>query len=327
MSAEAVFVTGAGGFIGGHLVEMLVEAGRKVRAFVRYNSRGDRGSLEHLPPKIIQDLEIVAGDLRDEDAVRRNVRGADSVFHLGALIGIPYSYLHPRDVVETNVMGTFNVLRAALDEGVPRIVHVSTSEVYGTAQSLPMNEQHPLQSQSPYAASKIGADKVAESFYLSYGLPVTTIRPFNTFGQRQSSRAVIPTIVSQAVAGGSIQLGSIHPRRDFTYVTDTARGMVLASEREESIGQTINLGNGKDISVGELALRIIAIVGSEATVVHDRARTRPDASEVDHLRADNSVARDVLGWRPEVTLDEGLARVIAWTREHPPLFRCGEYAV
>jgi dTDP-glucose 4,6-dehydratase len=322
-----VLVTGAGGFIGSHLVEALVSRGDNVRAFVRYNSRGDAGALRYVSADVANQIEVVAGDLRDVEAVSGAARSRQVIYHLGALIAIPYSYLHPREVIETNVMGTLNVLQAARQEHTERVVHVSTSEVYGTAQYVPIDEAHPLQGQSPYSASKIGADKVAESFHRSFGVPVVTVRPFNAYGPRQSARAVIPTIVSQALAGQPIRLGSLAPRRDFTYVTDTAQGMILAAEREEAIGRTINLGSNEDISIGDLVGLILEEAGVSTSVVQEARRTRPEASEVDRLRADATAASELLGWSPAVPLRAGLAHVVAWVREHPELFRPAEYTV
>jgi nucleoside-diphosphate-sugar epimerase len=259
--------------------------------------------------------------------LRAAVAGADVVFHLAALIAIPYSYVASRSYVETNVLGTLNVLEAARDAGVPLVVHTSTSEVYGTAQTVPIDERHPLQGQSPYSATKIGADKIAESFHRSFGLPVITLRPFNTFGPRQSARAVIPTIATQLVAGGPVALGNVHPTRDFTYVDDTVEAFVLAADAPDAIGRTLNVGTGKEISIGELALRIASIVGGQAEIEHDEHRVRPPASEVERLCADASLARSLLGWEPRVSLDEGLTRTVAWLREHLELYRTGVYAV
>jgi NAD dependent epimerase/dehydratase len=261
LKGRKVLVTGAGGFIASHLVERLVVEGAQVRAFVRYNSRGDVGLLRWLPLEVFSRVEVVAGDLRDADAVRAALKDVDTVFHLGALIAIPYSYLHPREVVETNVMGTLNVLMAARDLRTRRVVHTSTSEVYGTARYVPIDERHPFQGQSPYSASKIGADKIAESFYRSFGLPVVTIRPFNTYGPRQSARAVIPTIVTQALTSNVVYLGSLEPSRDFTFVSDTVEGFVRGASAEGVIGEEINLGNNATITIGELCEKIFEILG------------------------------------------------------------------
>ena len=322
-----VLVTGAAGFIGSHLTEALVEQGMNVRVFAHYNSRGDLAALKDLPSEVMQSVELVWGDLKDADAVRRAAKGAESIFHLGALIGIPYSYRNPRDVVETNVIGTLNALEAARDTEASRLVVVSSSEVYGTAVEVPMSESHPLQGQSPYSASKIGAEKLAESFYLSYGLPVTVVRPFNTYGPRQSDRAVIPTIISQALAGGEIRLGSVIPRRDFSFVTDTAEGLIAASRSDSAVGETINLGTGIDVSVSDVVLKVSELLGRELVVSAEDDRVRPPGSEVGRLQADFSKARQLCGWEPKVSLDEGLRRTIAWIRSNMNRFNPGVYGV
>ncbi len=322
-----VLVTGAGGFIGSHLTERLVQEGARVKAFVRYNSRYDVGLLALLAPELQAAAEIVAGDLRDGEAVRAAMRGVDVVFHLGALIAIPYSYLHPREVVETNVLGTLNVLLAARDLGTQRVVHTSTSEVYGTARYTPIDEAHPLQGQSPYSASKIGADKIAESFHRSFGLPVATLRPFNTYGPRQSARAVIPTIVTQALVSDHLRLGSLEPRRDFTFVTDTVDAFLRTGSYEPALGQEINAGSGSTVSIGELAAKILALVGRELPIVCEDERLRPAQSEVMHLHAAAHKARELIGWEPQVSLEEGLRQTIDWIRDHLALYRPGKYEV
>jgi dTDP-glucose 4,6-dehydratase len=322
-----VLVTGAGGFIGSHLVEELVERGARVRAFVRYNSRGDWGFIGALAPQVQERVEVVAGDLRDANAVADAIRGAATVFHLGAMVSIPYSYVHPREVAETNVLGTLNVLAAARDLGVERVVHTSTSEVYGTAQYVPIDEKHPLVGQSPYSASKIGADQLAESFYRSYDLPVAIARPFNTYGPRQSARAVIPTIISQAIAGERIFIGARHPTRDLNFVRDTVRGFVQVAECDAAVGQVVNLGCGRETSVGDLVDLIVKLVGRRVEVTFDATRVRPDRSEVGRLVADNKRARELLGWAPQTDLEEGLRRTIQWISEHASLYRPREYAV
>jgi dTDP-glucose 4,6-dehydratase len=322
-----VFVTGAGGFIGSHLVEELAGRGARVRAFVRYNSRGDWGYLNTLAPQLRERVEVVAGDLRDADAVTQAMRGTTVVFHLGAMVSIPYSYVHPREVADTNVFGTLNVLTAARDLKLERVIHTSTSEVYGTAQYVPIDEKHPLVGQSPYSASKIGADQLAESFHRSYGLPVAVARPFNTYGPRQSARAVIPTIISQAIAGERLFIGARHPTRDLNFVTDTVRGFVRVAECPEAVGQVINLGTGREVSVGDLVDTIVRLVGRRVEVTFDATRLRPDRSEVERLLADNSKARQLLGWAPEVSLEDGLTRTIQWISEHASLYRPREYAV
>lgn len=324
---KSVLVTGAGGFIGSHLTERLVREGARVRAFVRYNSRGDEGLLKLLPRDIYSALEVISGDLRDAEAVRAAMRGVGTIFHLGALIAIPYSYRHPREVIDTNIMGTLNVLMAARDLGTGRVVHTSSSEVYGTAQYAPINEQHPLQGQSPYSASKIGADKIAESFCRSFGVPVATLRPFNTYGPRQSARAVIPTIITQALTCDAICLGALSPLRDFTFVTDTVEGFLRAGWTSEAVGQEINIGAGDCISIGDLAHKIMALVGRELPITCQEERLRPEQSEVLRLHADAGKAHRLLGWAPRVSLDAGLARVIVWIREHIELYRPGQYEV
>lgn len=324
---KSVLVTGAGGFIGSHLTEGLVQRGARVRAFVHYNSRADPGLLRFVDAEVLEAIDLYFGELKDPDSVRRAMNGVDVVFNLAALIGIPYSYVHPYDVVQTNVLGTLHVLLAARDFGVERLVQTSTSEVYGSAQYVPIDEDHPLQGQSPYSASKIGSDKLAESFYLSFGLPVSTVRPFNTYGPRQSARAVIPTIITQALTQDHIKLGSLTPRRDFTFARDTARGFILAAESEASVGEVVNLGNGQEISIGELAERIRRIVGRDMPILSDDTRVRPEASEVNRLLASNEKAARLIGWRPEVGFDEGLGETINWISDHLELFRVGQYAV
>jgi NAD dependent epimerase/dehydratase len=324
---RSTLVTGAGGFIGSHLVEALVERGARVRAFVRYNSRGDIGLLSLLPMAKQEAMEIIAGDLRDSHAVMEACRGVTHLFHLGALIAIPYSYLHPREVVETNVLGTLNVLMAARETDVERVIHTSTSEVYGTARTVPMCEDHPLQGQSPYSASKIGADKLAESFYCSYDLPVVTIRPFNTYGPRQSARAVIPTIITQALVRDRIYLGALTPRRDFTYIEDIIDGFLQGAEANGAIGQTINIGSNQEISIGDLAQKIVHLTERNVKIVTDDQRLRPERSEVRRLWADNHKAREWLNWSPRTSLDEGLSKTIHWISRHLDRYRPGNYQV
>lgn len=327
---QNVLLTGAGGFIGSHLAEALVGRGVKLRAFVRYNSRGEAGLLRQLDPAVLGEIEIVSGDLADPDAVRQAARGCDTVFHLGALISIPYSYRHPHQVVVTNVLGTLNVLLACRDEGVARLVHTSTSEVYGSALSVPIAETHPLQGQSPYSASKIGADKLAESFFCAYDLPVVTVRPFNTYGPRQSARAVIPTIITQALTRPDVRLGSLDTRRDFTYAADTVAGFLRAAEAPGVEGQVFNLGTGSEVTVAELVELVLARlpefgVAARPAVVADPQRMRPGKSEVTRLLSDNTRAREILGWAPQVALSDGLARTMAWIAAHLELYRPGQY--
>ncbi|HZU87359.1 MAG TPA: GDP-mannose 4,6-dehydratase [Anaerolineaceae bacterium] len=324
-SKTKVLVTGAGGFIASHLVQDLVQRGASVRAFVRYNSRGDIGLLSRLEPKDLKAVEVIAGDLRDLPAVQQAAKGVDLIFHLGALIAIPYSYLHPAEVVETNVIGTLNVLLAARELGIAKVVHTSTSEVYGTAQFVPINEDHPLQGQSPYSASKISADKLAESFYCAYELPVVTVRPFNTYGPCQSARAVIPTIISQALTRDELHLGNLETRRDYTYVTDTVAGFMCAAEAQGVEGQVFNLGTGSEVSVAGLVEVIGKILGRELQVVQEAARLRPDKSEVMRLLSDNRKAKAQLGWQPQVSLEQGLSQTVEWIRRNIQLYRPDEY--
>jgi NAD dependent epimerase/dehydratase len=327
MHGTPVLVTGAGGFIGGHLVELLVREGAGVRALVRYNSRNERGTLDWIDESVVADVDVQLGELRDVESVERAVAGVEVVFHLAAQIAIPYSYVNARDYFETNVLGSLNVAQAALRHGVRRVVHTSTSEVYGTAQTVPITEDHPLEAQSPYSASKIGADKLMDSFHRSHDLPVTVLRPFNTFGPRQSARAVIPTIISQALAGDVLRLGSTDPKRDLTYVEDTAAGFVAAARSEAAIGRTVQLGTGEAISIGEIVERVGAVLGKELTVETDAARVRPPQSEVQLLLSDPSRARELLGWEPTIGIDEGLSRTIAWIEANASRFRLGDYVI
>ncbi len=320
-----VLVTGAGGFIGSHLAECLAGLGADVRALIQYTSRGTHGWLDQSPYH--DHIAFVLGDVRDAGSVRGAMEGIEVVFHLAALIAIPYSYQAPASYVETNIRGTLNVLQAAKDLGTKRIVQTSTSEVYGTAQIVPISESHPLQGQSPYSATKIAADKLAEAFHRSFELPVVTLRPFNTFGPRQSARAVIPTIISQCLAGRPVRLGSLHPTRDLNYVSNTVDGFIAAAESEAAIGRTINLGSGREISVGDLADLIARLIGCPVKVETDPQRLRPVASEVERLLADNSLAESLLRWEPRVSLEEGLQKTIAWFRDHLDYYRPGLYAV
>ncbi|MFZ5447017.1 MAG: SDR family NAD(P)-dependent oxidoreductase [Thermodesulfobacteriota bacterium] len=322
---KQVLVTGAGGFIGSHLVETLVIRGAKVRALVHYNSRNDWGLLELLPPSLKDNLEVVAGDITDPFGMTRTVAGCEVVFHLAALIGIPYSYAAPAHYVAVNVTGTLNLLEAARVQGVEAFIHTSTSETYGTAEYTPMDERHPLKGQSPYSASKIAADKLVESYYCSFGLPAVTVRPFNTFGPRQSARAVIPTIITQALAGDTIQLGHTQPRRDFTYVSDTVAGFLKAAACPQALGRVINLGTGRSLNVGELAQTIVSLVGGNKKISNDASRRRPEASEVWHLECDNRQARELLGWTPEVALETGLKRTIDYIRPNLGRYKAGIY--
>ncbi len=319
-----VLITGAGGFIGSHLTDALVRQGATVRAFVRYTSRGTSGWLTDLAPDVFSAVEVVQGDLRDPERVVDAVRGQKIIFHLGAMISIPFSYVSPSEAVAVNVGGTLNVLNACRRENVTRLVHVSTSETYGTAQYVPIDERHPLQGQSPYSASKIGADQLVESFHRAFTLPVATVRPFNTYGPRQSARAIIPTIVVQMLAGNEIRLGALTPTRDFTYVDDTVRGMLRAAEVHEAVGRTINLGSGTEISIGDLAARIAQIMGKKLRIEEANERVRPESSEVRRLLADNRLAGTLLDWRPETAFDDGLKLTVKWLGEHVAEYRRGQ---
>jgi len=319
-----VLVTGAGGFIGSALVHRLQAEGAQVRAFLRYTSRAELGLLNLLPSQTRTPLDLVFGDLRDPDAVLKAAEGVAVVFHLGALISIPYSYVHPVEVVHSNVLGTLNVLQACRAHG-PRLVHTSTSEVYGTALQVPIPEDHPLQGQSPYSASKIGADMLVESYTRSFDVDAVTVRPFNTYGPGQTARAVIPTIITQALSQDVIHLGSLDATRDFTYLTDTVNGFIKAAQTPGLTGQTFNLGYGAEVSIGELAELIIELIGRPVQVEVDPERLRPDKSEVMRLLSDNSKARQVLGWQPQVNLRTGLGLTIDWIREHLDLYRVGKY--
>ena len=329
MSAiRTVLVTGAGGFIGSHLVETLLARGLRVRALVRYNGRNSYGHLELLAAQKPAGLEVVAGDVTDAFFVNEICRGMDAVCHLAALIGIPYSYVAPASYVDANVRGTLNILEAAKSHRTKRIIVTSTSEVYGTALYTPIDEAHPLQGQSPYSASKIGADKMAEAYHRSFEVPVVTLRPFNTYGPRQSARAVIPTVLSQALSGADcIRLGSLDPERDLTFVTDTAEAFALALEKPGIEGETIHFGQGNAISVGDLAKLCLKVTGSRATIEQDAARVRPAKSEVGLLLCNADKARKLLGWEPKVTLEDGLARAAGYIRENLAAFKAGTFLV
>lgn len=324
---KKALVTGAGGFIGSHLCAALAAEGVRVRAMVRYNSRNDWGQLEHLGADVLSSLEVLSGDIRDPFFVASAVEGCDVVFHLAALIAIPYSYSAPQTYVETNITGTLNVLEAARRHGTARVIHTSTSETYGTALYVPIDEAHPLQGQSPYSASKIGADKLAESYFRSFGLPVVTVRPFNTFGPRQSPRAVIPNIIIQALAGEPIRLGSLDPVRDLTYVADTVAGFVAAASRDGVVGETINLGTGEGISIGDLVPIVLDAVGADLPVELDAERVRPNASEVFRLISDNRKAADLLKWSPRFSVREGIEAMVPWYRENLGRYKPSLYNV
>ncbi|MDA9437529.1 NAD-dependent dehydratase [Bradyrhizobium sp. CCBAU 51745] len=314
LEGKKVLVTGADGFIGSHLAETLVRAGASVRAMTLYNSFNSWGWLDGSP--LLNELDIRCGDVRDADFVRAAVSGMDIVFHLAALIAIPYSYQAPRSYVDTNVSGTLNVLQAARDQGVGQILVASTSEVYGTARTVPISEAHPRQPQSPYSATKIAADALAESFHLSFATPVTIVRPFNTYGPRQSARAVIPTIMLQLLGGERrIKLGNLRPTRDLNYVEDTCRGFLMLAGCQQSIGKSVNVGSGREITIGDLALLIAKVVGSEIEIVHDEQRMRPEFSEVDRLLCDNTLINSLTGYLPSITLEEGIRRTVDWFRD------------
>jgi dTDP-glucose 4,6-dehydratase len=320
-------VTGAGGFIGGHLTAALVRAGANVRAFLRYNSRNDRGTLDWFGVEVSGSVEPILGDLRDVESVRRAIRGTEVVFHLGAQIAIPYSYVNPRDFFETNVLGSLNVAQAALDHEVERVLHISTSEVYGSARTVPITEEHPLEAQSPYSASKIGADKLMDSFHRAYELPVTVLRPFNTYGPHQSARAIIPTVITQAMASSTIRLGSLEPRRDLTFVSDTVAGMIAAVESPRAVGRTIQLGTGDDVSVGDIVSLVGELVGKQLEVQRDENRVRPPKSEVERLVSDPRLARELTDWAPKVTLRDGLAQTIDWIGSNTHRYAVDQYVI
>lgn len=329
-----ILVTGADGFIGSHLTEELVRRGYKVRAFVLYNSFNSWGWLDHAAPEIKNGFEIFAGDVRDPHGVRQALKGCDVVFHLAALISIPYSYHSPDTYIDTNVKGTLNIVQAARELGISKVIHTSTSEVYGTARFVPITEEHPLQGQSPYSASKIGADQIAMSFYHSFNTPVSIVRPFNTYGPRQSARGVIPTVITQIASGArEIKLGSLHPTRDFNYVTDTVNGFIAVAESEQTIGEVINIGSNYEISIGETVKIIAEIMKVNLKITSDAQRIRPENSEVERLWADNSKAYKLTGWAPAYGgvegLQRGLQQTVAWftNPEHLRQYKPGEYNI
>ena len=321
-----ILVTGAGGFIASHLVEELIQKGHEVRVIVRYNSRNLWGWLEDSPYR--DSVEIVSGDVRDYDLVKSAVEGCDTVFHLAALIGIPYSYVSPLAYVRTNVEGTYNILQAARECGVGRVVHTSTSEIYGTAQYVPIDEAHPVNPQSPYAASKASADFLALSYHRSFGLPVVVVRPFNTYGPRQSARAIIPTVISQILDGKeTLSLGNLTPTRDLTFVSDTVSGFLAAAASPQTVGETVNLGTGSEISIGDLVLKIARIMGREVKITSDEQRVRPAKSEVERLLSNPGKMHALTGWKADVSLDEGLARTVEWMTKHRSLYKSDIYNV
>ena len=310
---KKILVTGADGFIGSHLVERLVREGYDVKAFVLYNSFSSWGWLDTLDKDVHKGIEIFSGDIRDPNGVRTALKGVDTVFHLAALIGIPYSYHSPDSYVDTNIKGTLNILQAARDFNCERVLITSTSEVYGTAQYVPIDEKHPLQGQSPYSATKIGAERIAESFYRSFSLPVTIVRPFNTYGPRQSARAVIPTIITQILAGKKeIKLGNLAPTRDLNYVKDTADGFIAIAQSNKTIGEEINIATQKEISVGDLAYKIAKLMNKEIVIQSDEVRLRPGKSEVERLLGSNQKIKQLTGWIPKYDLDKGLLETIEW---------------
>ena len=328
LNNKKVLVTGAGGFIGSHLVESLIEKGANVRAFVKYNGRGDWGMLSDMSVEHQKSIEVIAGDVRDPFFVRSAVRSCDYVFHLAALIGIPYSYIAPADYVSVNIHGTVNVLQACLDEGIKRLIHTSTSETYGTAQYVPIDEKHPMQGQSPYSASKIGADKMAESYYNSFELPVVTVRPFNTFGPRQSARAFIPTVISQALTKDKIIMGSLEPVRDLTFVKDTAEGFIKVGLNDNVVGQAVNLGVGSGDSIGDVVKLILRILDkTDMPIKQSSDRIRPTKSEVMRLVSDNSKAENLCQWKPKYSLEQGLSETLEWIKKNISSYRPDNYAV
>lgn len=294
---------------------------------VRYNSRGDRGALAWIPGKVLSEVEVIPGDIRDPESAAAALEGCEVVFHLAALIAIPYSYVNPRDYFETNVLGTLNVLQACRSAGVGRVVHTSTSEVYGNAEEFPITERHPVTAYSPYAASKIGADQLALSFQRSFEVPVTVLRPFNTYGPRQSARAVIPTIIAQALNGGPIRIGSLEPRRDLTYVKDTVAGFIAAAESQRGVGETLQLGTGNDVSVADLIDAVGSLLGRNLEVVQEEVRIRPEKSEVGRLVSDPSRMRELTGWEPSTSLSDGLKSTTKWIESRPELFTAEDYVI
>lgn len=321
-----VLVTGADGFIGSHLVEQLIKSGEKVKAFVYYNSFNTWGWLDTFPKKLLNEIEIFAGDIRDPNGVRSALKDVDEVFHLAALIAIPFSYHSPDSYVDTNIKGTLNVLQAARDLGTKRVLVTSTSEVYGTAQYVPIDELHPFQGQSPYSATKIGADRLAESFYRSFEMPITIVRPFNTYGPRQSARAVIPTVITQLLSGMTeIKLGSLTPTRDFNYVKDTAQGFIDIARSEKTIGQEINIASQQEISIGQLAQELIDQINPQARIICDEQRLRPEKSEINRLLGSNEKVKELTGWEPKYSLKEGLAETIAFLKENLSRYKANIY--
>ena len=328
LKGKKVLVTGSEGFIGSHLTERLVEMGADVTALVQYNSFNNWGWIDTFDEEIKKSINVVTGDIREYDGMKRIIKGQDVVFHLAALIAIPYSYLSPMAYVRTNVEGTTNVLEACREYDVQKIIHTSTSETYGTALYVPIDEKHPMQGQSPYSASKIGADKIAESFYKSFNMPIATIRPFNTYGPRQSARAVIPTIISQILSGKTeIKLGSLTPTRDFNYVKDTAEAFIKIAESDKTIGEVINASTNHEISIGDLVKKIIKISGKDVNIMCDNERIRPENSEVNRLWGNNEKIKNLTDWKPQYSLDEGLCETIKWIENNMKYFKTDIYNV
>ena len=328
LKGKKVLVTGAEGFIGSHLTERLVELGADVTALVQYNSFNDWGWIDTFDKNVLDSIKVETGDIRELDGMNRIIKGQEVVFHLAALIAIPYSYLSPMAYVRTNVEGTVNVLEACRNHDVKKIIHTSTSETYGTALYVPIDEKHPMQGQSPYSASKIGADKMAESFYRSFNMPIATLRPFNTYGPRQSARAVIPTIISQILAGKKeIKLGSLTPTRDFNFVKDTAEAFVKVAESDKTIGEVINAGSNYEISIGDTVKKIIDIIGKDVKILCDEERIRPEKSEVNRLCADNTKIKELTDWAPKYSIDEGLAETVDWIKENMKHYKPDIYNV
>jgi NAD dependent epimerase/dehydratase len=325
---KKVMVTGADGFIGSHLAETLVREGYRVKAFVYYNSFNSLGWLDTSPKEILDEIEVFSGDIRDPNGVRQAMKGVDGVFHLAALIAIPFSYHSPDSYVDTNIKGTLNVLQAARDLGTARLLITSTSEVYGTAQYVPIDEKHPYQGQSPYSATKIGADRLAESFYRSFGLPITIVRPFNTYGPRQSARAVLPTIITQLLSGKEeIKLGALTPTRDFNYVKDTVDGFIAIAGAQNTVGEEINIATQTEISIGDAAREIIRLINPGAGIVCDEQRLRPEKSEVNRLLGSNEKIRELTRWRPRYTFSQGIAETIEWMKENLDRYKADIYNI
>ena len=321
LSNKSVMVTGAGGFVGSHLIEALVQKGVKVKAFVHYNSRNDWGMLEWIDRKVSDQIEVVSGDIRDSDCVRKIIKDQEIVFHLAALIGIPYSYVNPLDVAETNIQGTLNLLLAAKESGIEKFIHTSTSEVYGTAQYVPMDEKHPINPQSPYAASKASADQLALSFYYTYELPVGIIRPFNIYGPRQSARSVIPSIIMQALTKDEIKIGSLTTSRDLTYVTDSVKGFIQFAECQETTGEEVNLGSENEVSLKHLIELVERNLNKKVKIVQDKERIRPEKSEVEKLVSSSEKAKKLFEWKPEIGMDQGIQKTITWIKDNIDFFK------